>query len=91
MIGDDALVVLPDHPASRIQQFQVLFQTDSDQPLLRGPIRTLGITKLINIHIRTILQGQFRQDRDELTPTMKVKRRVVEKRYKDKIDAMYAK
>jgi long-chain acyl-CoA synthetase len=39
----------------------------------------------------TILEDQFRQDRDELTPTMKVKRRVVEQRYKDKIEAMYEK
>jgi long-chain acyl-CoA synthetase len=37
----------------------------------------------------TILEDQFRQDRDELTPTMKVKRRVIEERYKDKIRAMY--
>jgi long-chain acyl-CoA synthetase len=38
----------------------------------------------------TILEGQLRQDRDELTPTMKVKRRVVEQRYKGEIEAMYA-
>jgi long-chain acyl-CoA synthetase len=37
----------------------------------------------------TILEDQFRQDRDELTPTMKVKRRVIEQRYKDKITSMY--
>jgi long-chain acyl-CoA synthetase len=37
----------------------------------------------------TILEDQFRQDRDELTPTMKVKRRVVEKIYQGQIAAMY--
>jgi long-chain acyl-CoA synthetase len=39
----------------------------------------------------TILEDQFRQERDELTPTMKVKRKVVEQRYQDKIAAMYGK
>jgi long-chain acyl-CoA synthetase len=39
----------------------------------------------------TILEDQFRQDREEIGPTMKVKRKVVEQRYKDKIEAMYAK
>jgi long-chain acyl-CoA synthetase len=38
----------------------------------------------------TILEDQFRQDRDEIGPTMKVKRKVIEQRYKDKIDTMYA-
>jgi long-chain acyl-CoA synthetase len=38
----------------------------------------------------TILEDQFRQDRDEIGPTMKVKRNIIEQRYKDKIDTMYA-
>ena len=37
----------------------------------------------------TILEDQFRQDRDEIGPTMKVKRKVIEKRYTDIINAMY--
>jgi long-chain acyl-CoA synthetase len=38
----------------------------------------------------TILAKEFTLESGELTPTMKVKRKVIESRYKDLIDAMYA-
>ncbi|MGE5345134.1 MAG: AMP-dependent synthetase/ligase [Acidithiobacillales bacterium] len=38
----------------------------------------------------SLLTEDFRQDRGELTPTLKVKRRVVDENYKDVIDRMYA-
>jgi len=39
---------------------------------------------------RTLLVGrEFTVDGGELTPTLKVKRRVIEKRYADRIDAIY--
>jgi long-chain acyl-CoA synthetase len=37
-----------------------------------------------------LLQRDFSVESGELTPTMKVKRRVVEKNYKDRIEALYA-
>jgi len=37
-----------------------------------------------------LLENDFTIESGELTPTLKVKRRVVEKRYKDLIDAAYA-
>jgi len=37
-----------------------------------------------------LLENDFTIESGELTPTLKVKRRVVEKRYKDVIDAAYA-
>jgi long-chain acyl-CoA synthetase len=37
-----------------------------------------------------LLENDFTIESGELTPTLKVKRRVVEKRYKDAIDAAYA-
>ncbi|HXE83103.1 MAG TPA: long-chain fatty acid--CoA ligase [Gemmatimonadales bacterium] len=37
-----------------------------------------------------LLENDFTIESGELTPTLKVKRRVVEKRYKDQIDATYA-
>ncbi len=37
-----------------------------------------------------LLEHDFSIERGELTPTLKVKRRVIDKTYKDVIDAMYA-
>ncbi len=37
----------------------------------------------------TILANDFTIDNDEITPSLKVKRKVIDKRYKDVIDAMY--
>jgi len=37
-----------------------------------------------------LLENDFTIESGELTPTLKVKRRVVEKRYKDQIDSAYA-
>jgi long-chain acyl-CoA synthetase len=37
-----------------------------------------------------LLENDFTIEAGELTPTLKVKRRVVEKRYKDLIDRVYA-
>jgi long-chain acyl-CoA synthetase len=36
-----------------------------------------------------ILEEDFDQDKDELTPTMKVRRKVVTKRYKDVLENLY--
>jgi len=38
-----------------------------------------------------LLEHEFSVERGELTPTLKVKRRVVDQRYKEQIDALYAK
>ena len=37
-----------------------------------------------------LIENDFTIESGELTPTLKVKRRVVEKNYKDRIDAAYA-
>ena len=53
-------------------------------------VKNQELARIEQVKKFTILEDQFRQDRDEVGPTMKVKRKVVEKHYKDKIDAMYA-
>ena len=38
----------------------------------------------------TLLGRDFTIDEDEITPSLKVKRKVIDKKYKDVIDSMYA-
>ena len=47
------------------------------------------LARIEQIRKFTILEEEFRQDREEVTPTFKVKRTVIGERYGDKVDAMY--
>jgi long-chain acyl-CoA synthetase len=38
-----------------------------------------------------IVPRDFTQENDEMTPTLKIKRKVVTERYKEQIDKLYAK
>lgn len=73
-------------------RFSELTQHPSIVKLIENEIgiKNQELARIEQIKKFVILEDQFRQDRDELTPTMKVKRRVVEQQYKDKIEAMYA-
>jgi long-chain acyl-CoA synthetase len=50
---------------------------------------TADLAQFEKIKKIALLAKEFTQDSGELTPTLKVKRRVVEERYKAMIDAMY--
>jgi len=94
-----ALVTLDEEKtAEYARQHTITFSTFSE--LTRHPeivnliekeieVKNQELARIEQIKEFTILEDQFRQDRDELTPTMKVKRRVIEQRYKDRITAMY--
>ena len=50
---------------------------------------TTDLAQFEKIKKLTLLEREFTQEAGELTPSLKVKRRVVEERYKPHIDAMY--
>jgi long-chain acyl-CoA synthetase len=50
---------------------------------------TVGLARFEQIKKITLLPREFSVEAGELTPTLKVKRRVVEQKYKDAIDRMY--
>ena len=51
---------------------------------------TADLAQFEKIKKIALLTKEFTQESGEITPTLKVKRRVVEERYKAMIDAMYA-
>ena len=59
--------------------------------LIHGEIekRNKELSRIENIRKFTILNEEFSQAREEVTPTFKIKRNIVTQRYKDKVDAMY--
>jgi long-chain acyl-CoA synthetase len=50
---------------------------------------TADLAQFEKIKKIALLTKEFTQESGELTPTLKVKRRVVEERYRPMIDAMY--
>ena len=49
-----------------------------------------GLARYETVKKWAILPADFTQETGELTPTMKVKRKVVEAKYKDTLDGFYA-
>ena len=52
--------------------------------------RTESLGQVEKIKKFTLLPKEFSQEEGEITPTMKVRRRVISSKYKNEIDAMYA-
>ncbi|HNU92257.1 MAG TPA: long-chain fatty acid--CoA ligase, partial [Spirochaetota bacterium] len=51
--------------------------------------RTKDLGQVEKIKRFTLMATPFSQENGEITPTMKIKRKVIEKKYGDIIDAMY--
>ena len=51
---------------------------------------TRGLAKFETVKKLALLENELSVDGGELTPTMKMKRRVIDSKYKDIIDRMYA-
>jgi long-chain acyl-CoA synthetase len=52
--------------------------------------RTSSLAQFEKIKRIALLEDELTPEADELTPTLKVKRRVINKKYKDVIDGIYA-
>lgn len=68
-----------------------LIQNDEVIKLIEGEIAkyTRDFARVEQIRKFTLLEAEWTQETDELTPTQKVKRRVVESKYANEIEAMY--
>ena len=52
-------------------------------------VQNKELAKVENIRKFTILKDEFSQEREEVTPTFKIKRRIINERYKDLVARMY--
>jgi len=50
---------------------------------------TAGLSRFETVKKFALLEREFSVERGELTPTLKVKRRVIDENYKDVIDRLY--
>ena len=71
--------------------FTDLIQKEEIIHLIQGEIdqRNEDLSRIERIRKFTLLENEFRQEREEVTPTFKIKRKVIGKRYKDIVEAMY--
>ncbi len=105
MIGDrrkfPAVLVVPDfEQLERWARYKQMTWTDRTQlitfPAVREKMEREVLGPLTDLaHFEkpkkvALLEHDFSLERGELTPTLKVKRRVVDERYKSVIDAIYA-
>ncbi len=68
-----------------------LIETKAIHQLIRSEINRLSVdfADFERVKMFTLLEREFTQEADEMTPTLKLKRRVILEKYKDKIEKMY--
>jgi long-chain acyl-CoA synthetase len=105
MVGDKrkypSLLVVPDIDALRKWAEERNLATEDAASFLRAPDVVAKVEREVMGSLRdlasfempkkiALIEEDFTIERGELTPTLKVKRRVVEEKYQDKIEALYA-
>jgi long-chain acyl-CoA synthetase len=105
MIGDrrkfPSMLVVPNLDALRVWAGERNLQIDDPERFLRSPDVVAKVEREVMGNLRdlasyempkkiVLIEKDFTIEDGELTPTLKVKRRVVEEKYKDRIDRLYA-
>jgi hypothetical protein len=78
-----------DYPAQRVQRSQE-FGAGETWRSRHGPAPSSHLSRVEQFKRFTILPTEWSPESEELTPTMKLRRRVVENKYRPQIEAMYA-
>ena len=92
IVPNQALVETVAHRHGVSGDWQSVLSHATVHGLFRSRVNTINKTLPISARIRqfSVLSEPFSQDRGELTPTLKVKRRVVITSYQTQIETMYA-
>jgi long-chain acyl-CoA synthetase len=71
---------------------QALMESDALRELIQGEVEAVNAkgAKYEQIRQWTLLEDEFTLEGGELTPTQKIKRRVIHEKYADQIDRLYA-
>ena len=73
------------------EDISTLVETQEIRQLIRQEVNRLLVdfADFERVKMFTLLDQEFTQENDEMTPTLKLKRRVIRERYKDRIEKMY--
>jgi len=83
---------LVEHGATGLTRAEMAERPET-QELLAAAVKVVNHDLAVHERIRrfTVLQREFSLEEGEMTPTMKVRRRIVAERYREKIESMYLK
>ena len=87
----DALKTWASENDVETDDLSAMLQTREVQQLIQGEIRSrlTDFADFEQVRRFTLLEKEFSQDADEMTPTLKLKRNVIIERYADVIEGMY--
>lgn len=87
----DALKAYAEEMQLAAQEVAELIETKEIRQLIRKEIEQLSkaLADFERVKMFTLLDREFTQEADEMTPTLKLKRKVILEKYGDKIEQMY--